>query len=124
MNNPVPRRLVMVVDDDAAMRGLLGRLLLGWGYRTSISGSFADAKASLEKVSPDALIVDVRLGEHNGLHLVHMARQARPETVIVVISGFDDPVLREEAARAGAKYVLKTEELTNLKDYLPPPTAN
>ena len=124
MNDPVPTRLVMVVDDDAAMLGLLGRLLLGWGYRTTAFHRFEDAKDSLEEVSPDALIVDVRLGEHNGLQLVHLTRQTRPDTVIVVISGFDDPVLREEAARAGAKYVLKTQDLINLKDYLPPPAAN
>jgi two-component system response regulator RegA len=123
MKDPVPTRLVMVVDDDPAMLGLLERLLSGWGYRTSLCATFADAKASIERVVPDALVVDVRLGEHNGLHLVHMSRQAHPEMVIVVVSGFDDPVLREEAARVGAKYLLKTNELTNLQEYLPAPTA-
>ena len=126
MKDPLPAPLVMVVDDDVVVLDVLERLLLKWGYRTSAFRSFEEAKAQLEKTrpGPDALIVDVRLGGYNGLQLVHLTRQAHPETVIVVVSGFDDPVLRQEAALVGAKYLLKPRDLTRIKDYLPPLTAN
>ena len=73
--------------------------------------------------SPDALIVDIRLGEDNGLQLVHLAKRSHPSLVIVVVSGYDDPVLRHEARQAGAAYLLKPTELPRLKEFLPPPTA-
>ena len=121
MKDPAPARLVMVVDDDAAVLAVLERLLIRWGYRTAAFLRFEEARGSLERVSPDALVVDIRLGEHNGLQLVHLARQSNPEMVIVVVSGFDDLVLRQEAGLVGAKYLLKPQELTRLKDYLPSP---
>jgi FixJ family two-component response regulator len=127
-------RQIMIVDDDAVVLDALERLLVMWGYRTRAFNRFEDARASLgmpglpsrppQAEAPDALIVDIRLGEYNGLQLVHLAKQLNPEMTIVVVSGFDDPVLRTEAARAGAAYLLKPAELQRLKEYLPPPTAN
>jgi len=113
----------MIVDDDPGVLGLMNRLLSQLGYQTIPLKTFEDARAALEGDAPDALVVDVRLGEHNGLHLVHMFKQLHPDMVFVVISGFDDPVLRGEAAMVGAKYLLKPDDLSQLKDCLPPPTA-
>ena len=124
MKDPAPARLVMIVDDDAVVLDVLERLLLRWGYRTAAFLRFEDARAALEKAVPDALVVDVRLGEHNGLQLVHVARQSHPQMVIVVVSGFDDPVLRREALLVGAPYLLKPQELPNLRTYLPAPNAH
>ena len=111
----------MVVDDDAAALRALERLLTHWGYSTVCFLRFEEARASLGHQIPDALIVDVRLGEHNGLQLVHLARQANPEMRIVVVSGYDDPVLRGDAASAGAEYLLKPVDLPRLREFLPQP---
>lgn len=126
----------MVVDDDAVVLNALERLLVLWGYRALPFRRFEEARAFLatrpgpaavddapaqpQERAPDALVVDIRLGEYNGLQLVHLARQSNPGITIVVVSGFDDPVLRSEAARAGAAYLLKPAELTRLKELLPP----
>lgn len=53
------------------------------------------------------LLTDVRLGAFNGLQLAVIARDAHPEMQIIVFSGFDDPVLREEAGHLGATYVVQ-----------------
>ena len=53
------------------------------------------------------MITDVRLGAFNGLQLAILARAVRPDTRVVVFSGFDDPVLKEEARRIGAAYLVK-----------------
>lgn len=50
--------------------------------------------------------------------------QSHPQMVIVVVSGFDDLVLRQEAALVGATYLLKPQELPILRAYLPPPTGS
>ena len=56
---------------------------------------------------PDALVVDVRLGPHNGLQLAWLLRSLRPDARIVVMSGFDDATLRQEAQRVDAPFLLK-----------------
>ena len=115
-DNPTP--FVMVVDDDPAVLATLERLLISWGYRTLAIGSFEEARVALTVAPPDVLITDVRLGQYNGLQLVHLVKQRRPATVVVTVSGIDDPVLRTEAANAGAPYFLKPTGLLELRDHL------
>jgi adenylate cyclase len=110
--------VVMVVDDDPAVLATLERLLISWGYRTLAIGSFEEARRALTVDPPQVLVTDVRLGQFNGLQLVHLVKQRRPGTLAVTVSGIDDPVLRTEAANAGAAYFLKPTGLLELRDYL------
>jgi DNA-binding NtrC family response regulator len=112
-------RQVMVVDDDASVLAVLEGFLTAWGYRTLPFGSFEDARVSLLAHVPDALVVDIRLGGYNGVQLVYLAKQANPAMIAVVVSGFDDPVLRAEAAHAGATaYLVKPLEFSRLRQCL------
>ena len=117
-------RQIMIVDDDPVVLDAMQRLLVLWGYSTIAFSRFDEARASLATQSPDALIVDIRLGEYNGLQLVHLAKRSNPSMAIVVVSGFEDPVLRNEAIQAGAVYLLKPTEFQRLREYLPSPTAS
>jgi DNA-binding response OmpR family regulator len=110
----------MIVEDDPVVLDALDRLLALWGYNTLPFSRFEDARLSLAVQSPDALVVDIRLGEFNGLQLVHLAKQSNPGLAVAVVSGFDDSVLRNEATLAGAAYLLKPAELQQLKEFLPP----
>ena len=63
------------------------------------------------------MIVDVRLGEFNGLQLVILAKLTHPAVRALVMTGFDDTVTREEAERLGARYLIKpihANDLTKL----------
>jgi DNA-binding response OmpR family regulator len=53
---------------------------------------------------PDLLILDVRLGAFNGLQLISTGRVGIPA---IVVTGFDDPVLRADASEFGASYIVK-----------------
>ena len=113
-----PAPLVMVVDDEPSVLAVLDRLLKTWGFRTVAIGNFEEARRALTADPPDALVTDIRLGDYNGLQLVHLLRARNPAAVVVAISGIDDPVLRVEAANAGAAYLLKPSELPRLRLYL------
>ncbi len=113
---------VVIVDDDDLALGTLQRLVTKWGYDVVPFARFEEARAFIEKRTPDALVVDVRLGTYNGLQLVHLARQMDPHMILVAISGFDDAVLRGEAERAGAAYLVKPLALDDLKRLLPAPS--
>jgi two-component system response regulator RegA len=111
----------MVVDDNAGVLATLERIISEWGFETVPFGEFEDAREYLLTNPPlHALVVDIRLGDYNGLQLMHLARQSSPSLIIVAISGFDDRVLRKEAERIGVAYVLKPTELMNLRQHLSP----
>jgi putative two-component system response regulator len=109
---------IVVVDDDPAVLDPLAKLLTVWGYEPLPFTRLEDARAFLVEKTADILIVDVRLGQYNGLQLIHLARQNHPEMMLVAVSGFDDPVLRAAAAEAGAAYFLKPIEFPHLKEHL------
>lgn len=57
---------LLVVDDDRRIRALLSRFLLGEGYRVSTAQSAAEARAKLEGLRFDLLILDVMMPGENG----------------------------------------------------------
>jgi two-component system C4-dicarboxylate transport response regulator DctD len=111
------RRVVVVDDDEALLRVLTTGLELS-GYSVTAFDRFEDAKKHLAAVVPDVLITDVRLGGSNGLHLVVMSKLRHPEMVAVVMTGYDDVVLRKDAEAAGAHYVVKPILVADLVDLI------
>jgi DNA-binding NtrC family response regulator len=99
---------VILVDDDPSLLRLLKQWLAEQGLSVSAFGSFNDAKQLLLTSSPDLLLTDVRLGAFNGLQLVILAKQLNAETPAIIMSAFDDPMLRREAVASGATaYLVK-----------------
>ena len=97
----------LVVDDNATVAELAARLLADLGYQVAGAGDFAEARNLLTSEQFDLLLLDIRLREFNGLQLAIEARIARPEARIVVMSGFDDAALRQEAAACNASFLRK-----------------
>ena len=98
---------VLLVDDDHAVLNLVQLWLSSAGYSVVACDRFETAKQHLASSVPAALVTDVRLGAYNGLQLVILAKQQVPQIAAVVMSAFDDPTLRKEAALSGAGYVNK-----------------
>ena len=90
---------VLVVDDDAQVLAITKRCLVEAGYEVVTANNFKDARAVIDHDAPDIVIVDVRLGEFNGLQLGIIARQIRSDIGLVIMSGWDDPVHRQHAAQ-------------------------
>jgi ActR/RegA family two-component response regulator len=102
---PVPS--LLIVDDDVVLLQALSRFLSDSGFEVVSCSSFEEAKKEIAASRPEIVVTDVRLGAFNGLQLAHMARDVKPDVRLVVFSGFDDPVLKEEARRLGASYLVK-----------------
>lgn len=110
---------VVVVDDDVSCLVAVEQILQHWGLETRTFRTFDEARAYLSQARPSVVIVDVRLGNYNGLQLLHFSRQQSPDTLWLVVSGFDDPVLRSEATKLGAAFLTKPLDLQRLRQYLP-----
>lgn len=114
----VPAGTVVIVDDDVSCLVAIEQIVRHWGHETRTFRAFEDARAFLSQARPAVVIVDVRLGTYNGLQLIHFSRQHSPDTQWLVVSGFDDPVLRKEATKLGAAFMTKPIDLERLRQYL------
>ena len=114
-----PGRRVLIVDDNPA---LLEGMMIAFqrdGRNVVACRTFEEARNWLLTEDFHCLLTDVRLGAFNGLQLAVIARDKNPDMGIIVFSGFDDPVLREEAANLKATYLVKpvtAEQLFELVD--------
>jgi CheY-like chemotaxis protein len=102
----LPYRILVLDDDESALAGIV-ELLRDSGYLTTGASSYDAAKRLLGLEPYDLLITDVRLRGFNGLNLVRQIRRDRPEIGIIIISGYDEPMIDVEAGRFGAEFVRK-----------------
>ena len=98
---------IIVVDDDRQVLRYLTELLQETGFDTVSCERFLDAKGLLATSRPDLLLTDVRLCAYNGLQLAIFARERHPGLPVIVLTGYEDPTLRDEAVRAGAGFLVK-----------------
>lgn len=98
---------VFVVDDDRQVLRFLTEMLQEAGYDTVACERYQDAKGLLAASRPDLLLTDIRLGAYNGLQLGIYARDHHPGLPVIVLTGYEDPTLRDEAERSGAQFLVK-----------------
>ena len=101
---------ILVVDDDARLRGLLSRYLAGEGFRVTTADTAADARAKLRAINPDLVVLDVMMPGESGLDLTGALRREQ---------GHDLPVLLLTARGAPEDRIAGFE--AGADDYLPTP---
>ncbi len=93
---------ILVTDDEAALRKTLSSVLEDEGYRVSPAGTREEARAVLAADPPDLVLLDVWLGEEDGLgFLEEIAKEPDPPAV-VVMSGHGTIETAVRALKAGA----------------------
>jgi CheY-like chemotaxis protein len=102
----LPYKILVLDDDENALDGLL-EILRDADYAVTGVETYEDAKQLLALESFDLLISDVRLRGFNGLNLVKRCRAEFPEMAVIIISGFDEPLIELEANRYQALFVSK-----------------
>ena len=119
------KRRILVVDDADPVRRMLTELLGNAGYEVISAATFEEGKKLADSANPDLLLIDVRLGDYNGLQLAVRERVNHPGRPVIVMTGHSDPVLEAEARRQGAEFVekpLQPTSLIELIDRLAPTT--
>ena len=93
-NEPLPSSpIILVVEDDDAVRNVLGRALQRAGYNVLSAGNSTQAlQISAQHDGPIHLIVsDVVMPKMKGPELAERIRRDRPTTKLLLISGYTDP---------------------------------
>jgi DNA-binding NarL/FixJ family response regulator len=109
---------VWLVDDNAKFRTLVAETL-GRGHGIECARQFAGPDALLSELAskpgPDVILLDVEMGDQNGLDAVRPIKSLTRSTRVLMFTTFYDPESRERALNDGASdYLLKTGPLANL----------
>lgn len=98
---------ILIVDDDAEIRSLLGEYLQKQGYRATAVADGKGLRAAMEKSRPDVIILDLMLPGEDGLALCRDLR-ARSEIPIIMLTARGDETDRIVGLELGADdYVAK-----------------
>ena len=102
MPNDAPRATVLVVDDEASIRESLSMILEYEGYRVAEADGGKAALARLADRIPDAVLLDIKMPEIDGLDLLTAFRERGYDMPVVIITGHGDVSTAVEATRRGA----------------------
>ena len=101
----------MIVDDQPAFRHAARRLLEARGYDVvGEAGCGASALEAVERHAPEAVLLDVRLGDDDGIAVCRRLTDARPELAVLLAS--DDAYEHSELiAGSGARGFVRKSRL-------------
>lgn len=116
MNDPQPRRRVLFVEDEPALRFSYERFFRN-RFEVAFAATGAEAMAQLEATHPDVLILDMRLPDTDGVDLLRRVRERRPEIPVFITTAYVsmEPRLRVLDLPFNG-YLVKPFELRDLGD--------
>jgi DNA-binding NtrC family response regulator len=105
----------LLVDDDRAFGSLAAAALQREGFPVAFAHSLHEARAAVERSTPDLVILDRRLPDGDGLTLLADLKASAPSTIVIMVTAHGDIESAVGAMRAGAgDYVAKPVDLGDL----------
>jgi two-component system response regulator RegA len=125
-------RSLLLVDDDEPFLRRLAKAMEKRGFEIETAGSVAAGRAIATARPPAYAVIDLRLEDGNGLDVVEVLREKRPDARVVVLTGYGAIATAVAAVKIGATdYLSKpadandiTNALLATGDDLPPPPDN
>jgi len=108
---------ILVVDDERNIRTLCARVLAGDQIEVHGVGTGKEGLQTADDVSPDLVLLDLRLPDMDGIDVLRALKGRHPETAVIIITGFGQIQSAVEAMKAGATDYLEKpfEHLDKLK---------
>ena len=125
-------KTILLLDDDEPFLRRLAKAMEKRGFDVETAGSVAAGRAIATARPPAYAVVDLRLEDGNGLDVVEVLRDKRPDTKVVVLTGYGAIATAVAAVKIGAvDYLSKPADATDIVnallargDDLPPPPEN
>ncbi len=95
-------RTLLLVDDDEHFVKRLAKAMEKRGFVPQTAESVADGKAAVLAHAPAYAVIDLRLEDGNGLDVVELLRERRPDCRIVVLTGYGAIATAVAAVKIGA----------------------
>ncbi|MEL6118803.1 MAG: ActR/PrrA/RegA family redox response regulator transcription factor, partial [Pseudomonadota bacterium] len=123
---------LLLIDDDEPFLRRLAKAMEKRGFAVETAGSVAAGRAIATARPPAYAVCDLRLEDGNGLDVVETIREKRPDSRVVVLTGYGAIATAVAAVKIGATdYLSKPADATDItnallasEDEMPPPPEN
>ena len=95
-------RTLLIVEDDRSFLQRLAKALEQRGFTVATAESVADGLLQVESAAPAFAIVDMRLGDGNGLDVISALKRRRPEARGIILTGYGNIATAVNAVKLGA----------------------
>jgi two-component system response regulator HydG len=102
------KKKILIIDDDFDMCTLLSRYLDKKGYETASAHNGSKGLAKFNEEHFDIVLCDFRLGDKDGKDVLLKIKQAKPKTIVIIITGYSDIKVAVDVIKMGAfDYITK-----------------
>jgi two-component system, response regulator RegA len=102
-NEKIPsERTLLIVEDDRSFLQRLAKALEQRGFTVATAESVAEGLAQVKKAAPAFAVVDMRLGDANGLDVISALKRRRPEARAIILTGYGNIATAVNAVKLGA----------------------
>lgn len=99
---------ILIIDDDFDMCALLSRFLEKKGYATEVAHNGTKGIAKFNEFHFDIVLCDFRLGDKDGKDVLLKIKEAKPKTIVIIITGYSDIKIAVDVIKLGAfDYITK-----------------
>ncbi len=101
---PEPRadNSLLIVDDDKPFLSRLAKAMEARGYSVRTAETLEAGKQAIRELPPAYAVVDMRLEDGNGLDVIRMLREMRPDCRALVLTGYGNIATAVNAVKLGA----------------------
>ena len=125
-------RSLAIIDDDEPFVRRLSKAMEKRGFEVSHALNVSDGKKLVSSSPPAFAVVDLKLNDGNGLEVVEQLRRTRPDSKIIVLTGYGAIATAVAAVKIGATdYLAKPADANDITNALltssnekPPPPEN
>jgi len=97
-----PHPSILVIDDEDLIRWSLGQLLTRKGYAVLSAETGAAGLALFLEHAPDLVLLDLKLPDIDGLHLLPQLLEHHRQTPVIIMTAYGSPTIEQEARSLGA----------------------
>jgi two-component system, response regulator RegA len=95
-------RTLLIVEDDKSFLQRLARAMETRGFSVTTAETVADGLLQVEAAPPAFAVVDMRLGDGNGLDVISALKNRRPEARGIILTGYGNIATAVNAVKLGA----------------------
>ena len=109
---------ILIVDDSESVRRTIRAFVSDLAEDLCEAADGVEAIAACRDRRPDWVLMDIQMGDMNGITATRHLKAAFPETRVMIVTSFDDPHLREAATQAGASAYVTKDDLFEVRRIL------
>jgi DNA-binding response OmpR family regulator len=98
---------ILIIEDEIIVAKLVADVVSAQGHEVTVATDGEEGLALLDQIRPDALFLDVKLGELSGIEVLRQVRRRHPRLPVIVITGHAVAEELDEARRLGVTEIIE-----------------